>query len=116
MLHVDSGDVGNTVAWFGGFLGMGNEPGAVDWEALTVEPVERQIVFDVDRVRLEAAPDLAKDAWSTTAEAAWVADLNRHCGSTFAPRVMIPRDPPKEALHERRHALARLPVGASRGG
>ena len=63
MLDVRSGRVAYAVLSFGGFLGMGERLFAVPWSALTLDPMNRRFVLNVDPERLKGAPGFDSDNW-----------------------------------------------------
>jgi sporulation protein YlmC with PRC-barrel domain len=68
MIDVPTGRIAYAVLSFGGFLGMGNKLFAIPWEALTVDEIEHQLILNVDKKTLEAAPGFDKDEWPDMAD------------------------------------------------
>jgi len=81
MIDLDTGRVVYAVLSFGGFLGMGDKLFAIPWNALTVDTVEKQFVFDVDKEKLEHAPGFDKDNWPNMADRTWGAEINTYYGA-----------------------------------
>jgi sporulation protein YlmC with PRC-barrel domain len=71
MIDLDSGRVAYAVLGFGGFLGIGNKFFAVPWQALRVDQDSHNIVFDIDKERLEDAPGFEKDNWPDMSDLTW---------------------------------------------
>ena len=65
MVDKVTGQVAYAVMSFGGFLGLGERFYPLPWKALTYDPAKRGYVVDMDRERLERAPNYAAD------DAAW---------------------------------------------
>jgi sporulation protein YlmC with PRC-barrel domain len=68
MLDVESGRIRYAVLSFGGVLGIGSKLFAVPPEALTVDTVNKRLILDVDRERLQSAPGFDKDNWPNFAD------------------------------------------------
>ena len=67
MIDKYSGQVVYVVASFGGFLGIGENWVPLPWKALKYEPHVAGYVVDVDRAKLEKAPNFASNTtpdWS----------------------------------------------------
>ena len=65
MVDKVSGQVAYAVMSFGGFLGLGERFYPLPWTALTYDPARSGYVVEVDREKLETAPNYAADdpAW-----------------------------------------------------
>ncbi len=86
MLDVGTGEVAYAVLSFGGFLGLGDKLFPVPWQALSVDTVNEQIVFDVPRERLENAPGFDKGNWPTTADSAYLSSIHDYYGYEYPSR------------------------------
>lgn len=80
MIDVDEGRVSYAVLSFGGFLGMGNKLFAVPWEALTVDTLNKRMILDIAKERLESAPGFDKDHWPDMADRTWGETIHSHYG------------------------------------
>jgi PRC-barrel domain len=69
MLNKMSGQVAYAVMSFGGFLGMGESYHPLPWRALTYDPRQGGYVVDIDRNRLENAPQYSAsdEPWTNRA-------------------------------------------------
>jgi sporulation protein YlmC with PRC-barrel domain len=81
MIDVEKGCVAYAVLSFGGFLGMGDKLFAIPWSALRVDTIEKQLILDVDRKRLESAPGFDKDHWPNMADRTWEAEVASYYGA-----------------------------------
>lgn len=61
MVDKVTGQVAYVVMSFGGFLGIGERYHPLPWRALTYDPRLGGYVVDIDRTRLEAAPQHGRD-------------------------------------------------------
>src|SRR5262245_56678300 len=80
MIDVNSGRIAYAVLSFGGFLKMGNKLFAVPWEALTLDPVNKQFILNVSKSVLENATGFDKDNWPDMADPKFGANVYRHYG------------------------------------
>ena len=71
MIDLDTGRVAYAVLGFGGFLGIGNKLFAVPWQALRIDQDSHNVVFDIDKERLEDAPGFDKDHWPDMSDMTW---------------------------------------------
>ena len=78
MIDLRSGRVAYAVLSFGGFLGMGDKYFAIPWQAMRVDQVNRQVVLDVDKSRLESAPGFEKDNWPDMGNPDWGAQIHKY--------------------------------------
>ena len=81
MIDLDRGCIAYAVLSFGGFLGMGNKLFAIPWSALSVDTIEKRLVLNVAKERLERAPGFDKDQWPDMADQAWGATIHSYYGS-----------------------------------
>src|SRR5262245_65793230 len=68
MIDLDSGRVAYAVLSFGGFLKMGNKLFAIPWQALGVDPVNKQFILNVQKEALENEMGFDKDNWPNMAD------------------------------------------------
>jgi sporulation protein YlmC with PRC-barrel domain len=80
MLDLDAGRVAYAVLSFGGFLGMGDKLFAIPWSALEVDTVQKRVVLDAPKERLEAAPGFDKNNWPNMADRTWGETVYSHYG------------------------------------
>jgi sporulation protein YlmC with PRC-barrel domain len=80
MIDVNSGRIAYAVLSFGGFLKMGNKLFAVPWEALTLDPINKQFILNVSKSVLENATGFDKDNWPDMADPKFGANVYRHYG------------------------------------
>jgi PRC-barrel domain len=75
MIDMREGHIAYVLLGTGGILGVGERVRAVPWTAMTVEPIERVVVLDVDREKLHNAPPLEEGVWEETASRKWLAGV-----------------------------------------
>jgi len=80
VIDVNTGRVAYAVLSFGGILNMGNKLFAIPWEALQVEPQNKQFILNVDKTRLENATGFDKDNWPNMADPTFGTTIYRHFG------------------------------------
>jgi sporulation protein YlmC with PRC-barrel domain len=78
MVDVTDGSVGYAVLSFGGFLGIGDKLFALPWRTLRVDEQNKQIVVDLDKKALEAAPGFDKDNWPDFADDAYRQQVDKY--------------------------------------
>lgn len=86
MVDMRSGTIGYAVLSFGGFLGMGDKLFAVPWNALTLDTVNKHLVLNVDKKRLEDAPGFDKDSWPDMADPIWETEIHSYYGTSASRR------------------------------
>src|SRR5215470_18538174 len=69
VIDVNTGRVAYAVLSFGGVLKMGNKLFAIPWEALRLDPQNKQFILNVDKTRLENATGFDKLNWPDMADA-----------------------------------------------
>ena len=82
MLDTRSGRVVYAVLSFGGFLGMGEKLFAVPWNALTLDPLHKRFILNVDKDRLKTAPGFNKENWPNMADQTWSNEIHSYYGTT----------------------------------
>jgi len=80
VIDVNTGRVAYAVLSFGGVLKMGNKLFAIPWEALRLEPQNKQFILNVDKSRLENATGFDKYNWPDMADARFGATIYQHYG------------------------------------
>ena len=81
MIDLDKGCIAYAVLSFGGFLGMGDKLFAIPWNAFTVDTIEKRLVLNVAKERLEMAPGFDKNNWPNMADQTWGAKIYSYYGS-----------------------------------
>jgi len=81
MIDLDKGCIAYAVLSFGGFLGMGDKLFAIPWNAFTVDTIEKRLVLNVAKERLEMAPGFDKNNWPNMADQAWGTKIYSYYGS-----------------------------------
>jgi sporulation protein YlmC with PRC-barrel domain len=81
MINLESGRIAYAVLSFGTFMGMGGKLFAIPWSALSVDTVEKRLVLDVAKERLENAPGFDKDNWPDMADQTWGAKIYSYYGT-----------------------------------
>jgi sporulation protein YlmC with PRC-barrel domain len=82
MLDTRSGRVVYAVLSFGGFLGMGEKLFAVPWNALTLDPINKRFILNVEKDRLKTAPGFNKENWPNMADQTWNNEIHSYYGTT----------------------------------
>ena len=80
MIDLESGQVAYAVVSFGGFLGLGDKLFAVPWSSFTIDTDRHELLLDVDKSTLEAAPGFDKDNWPDFATDAFGSEVHSHYG------------------------------------
>ena len=80
MLNKQSGQVAYAIMSFGGFLGMGESYHPLPWRALTYDTRQDGYVVDIDRKRLEAAPNYTASAEPNWADRSYGQSGDRYYG------------------------------------
>lgn len=79
-IDVNTGRVAYAVLSFGGILKMGNKLFAIPWEALQIDPQNKQFILNVDKSRLENATGFDKDNWPDMADPRFGTTIYKHYG------------------------------------
>jgi len=80
MIDLESGQVAYAVVSFGGFLGLGDKLFAVPWTSFEIDTDRHELLMDVEKSTLEAAPGFDKDNWPNFADPAFGATIHSHYG------------------------------------
>jgi sporulation protein YlmC with PRC-barrel domain len=72
------GDIRYAVVGVGGFLGIGERYIAVPWPALSYDASKKELILDVTKEQVEAAPGFDKDHWPDFANEKWGGDVHRY--------------------------------------
>ena len=81
MIDLGTGRIAYAVLSFGGFLGMGDKLFAIPWSALTVDPLEKRFILQVDKELLKRAPGFDKEKWPNMADRAWGTQVFKYYGA-----------------------------------
>jgi sporulation protein YlmC with PRC-barrel domain len=81
MIDMREGHIAYVLLGTGGILGVGERVRAVPWTAMSVEPIERVVVLDVDKEKLHNAPPLEAGVWEETASRKWLAGVYTYYGA-----------------------------------
>jgi sporulation protein YlmC with PRC-barrel domain len=82
MIDLERGHIAYAVLSFGGLPGLGDKLFAIPWNALRIDPVEKRVVLDVKKDKLEKAPGFDKEHWPNMADPKWSAELHHYYGAT----------------------------------
>jgi hypothetical protein len=80
MLNKANGQVAYAIMSFGGFLGMGESYHPLPWRALTYDTRQDGYVVDIDRRRLEGAPNYTASAVPDWDDRAYGQSVDRYYG------------------------------------
>jgi len=80
MLNKSTGQVAYAVMSFGGFLGMGESYHPLPWRALTYDARQDGYVVDIDRRRLEGAPNYTASAEPNWSDRTYGQSVDRYYG------------------------------------
>jgi hypothetical protein len=80
MLNKVNGQVAYAIMSFGGFLGMGESYHPLPWRALSYDTRQDGYVVDIDRRRLEAAPNYTASAEPNWADRSYGQTIDRYYG------------------------------------
>lgn len=83
MIDLPTGRVAYAVLSFGGFLGMGDKLFAIPWSALDLDEENRQLVLDVSKEVLDAAPGFDKNNWPDMADPVWGRSIYEYYSQTY---------------------------------
>lgn len=81
MLDMRTGQIAYAVLSFGGILGMGDNLFAVPWERLTLDPVNKRFLLNVEKGQLKDAPGFDKNNWPDMGSEAWNQQMEAFYGS-----------------------------------
>lgn len=81
MLDMRTGQIAYAVLSFGGMLGMGEKLFAVPWERLTLDPVNKRFLLNVEKGQLKDAPGFDKNNWPDMGSDAWNQQMEAFYGS-----------------------------------
>ena len=76
MLDLRNAKVVYAVLSYGGFLGMGDKPFAVPWNALTVDTKHNCLVLNAENGNFDNAMEFNKDKWPNMTYPSWEEPLH----------------------------------------
>jgi hypothetical protein len=80
MLNKTTGQVAYAIMSFGGFLGMGESYHPLPWRALRYDTRQDGYIVDIDRQRLEAAPNYTASAEPDWSDRGYGQSIDRYYG------------------------------------
>jgi sporulation protein YlmC with PRC-barrel domain len=80
MLDMERGRVAYAILSFGGFLGLGNKWVPVPWDALVLQPDEKVLVVNIDKEKLQKAPNFDPSTLPDLANRQWGAVIHTYYG------------------------------------
>jgi sporulation protein YlmC with PRC-barrel domain len=81
MLDMRTGQIAYAVLSFSGIRGMGDKLFAVPWERLTLDPVHKRFLLNVEKNQLNDAPGFDKNNWPDMSSDAWKQQVDAFYGS-----------------------------------
>ena len=80
MIDMAAKRIAYAIVSFGGFLSLGDKWVPVPWEALTFEPAEKLLILQIDREKLQKAPNFEKETLPELANRQWGAVIHTYYG------------------------------------
>lgn len=80
MVDPSTGRIVYAVLSFGGILGNGGKLFAVPWDALRLDTDQRAFFLDIERERMEAAPQFDEENWPDFSDPDWIERIHQHYG------------------------------------
>jgi sporulation protein YlmC with PRC-barrel domain len=80
MIDMEAGRVAYAVLSFGGFLGLGNKWVPVPWDAVVLRPAEKVLVLNIDKDKLQKAPNFDGPTLPELANRQWGAVIHTYYG------------------------------------
>jgi sporulation protein YlmC with PRC-barrel domain len=80
MIDMEVGRVAYAVLSFGGFLGLGNKWVPVPWDAVTLRPDEKVLLLNIEKEKLEKAPNFEGTTLPELANRQWGAVIHTYYG------------------------------------
>jgi sporulation protein YlmC with PRC-barrel domain len=81
MIDMASGRVAYAVLSFGGVAGIGDKLFAVPWQALRLDPPNKQFILNVTKERLKEAEGFEKNNWPSMSDPSWARTTHNFYGS-----------------------------------
>jgi hypothetical protein len=80
MIDMERGRVAYAILSFGGFLGLGNKWVPVPWDALALQPDEKVLVLNIEKEKLQKAPNFEPSTLPDLANRQWGAVIHTYYG------------------------------------
>jgi sporulation protein YlmC with PRC-barrel domain len=80
MIDMEAGRVAYAVLSFGGFLGLGNKWVPVPWDAVVLRPDEKVLLLNIDKDKLQKAPNFDGTTLPELANRQWGAVIHTYYG------------------------------------
>jgi sporulation protein YlmC with PRC-barrel domain len=80
MIDMEAGRVAYAVLSFGGFLGLGNRWVPVPWDAVALRPTEKVLLLNIDKDKLQKAPNFEGTTLPDLANRQWGAVIHTYYG------------------------------------
>jgi sporulation protein YlmC with PRC-barrel domain len=80
MIDMEAGRVAYAVLSFGGFLGLGNKWVPVPWDAVALRPDEKALILNIDKDKLQKAPNFEGTSLPELANRQWGAVIHTYYG------------------------------------
>jgi sporulation protein YlmC with PRC-barrel domain len=80
MIDMELGRVVYAVLSFGGFLGIGNKWVPVPWDALALHPDQKEIVLNIEKEKIQKAPNFEPATLPDLANRQWGAVIHTYYG------------------------------------
>jgi hypothetical protein len=80
MIDMELGRVAYAILSFGGFLGLGNKWVPVPWDALALQPDEKSLVLNIEKEKLQKAPNFEPATLPDLANRQWGAVIHAYYG------------------------------------
>jgi sporulation protein YlmC with PRC-barrel domain len=80
MIDMEVGRVAYAVLSFGGFLGLGNKWVPVPWDAVALRPDEKVLLLNVEKEKLQKAPNFEATTLPELANRPWGAVIHTYYG------------------------------------
>jgi sporulation protein YlmC with PRC-barrel domain len=80
IIDMEVGRVAYAVLSFGGFLGLGNKWVPVPWDAVVLRPAEKVLLLNIDKDKLQRAPNFEGTTLPELANQQWGAVIHTYYG------------------------------------
>jgi sporulation protein YlmC with PRC-barrel domain len=80
IIDMEVGRVAYAVLSFGGFLGLGNKWVPVPWDAVALRPAEKVLLLNIDKDKLQKAPNFDGTTLPELANRQWGAVIHTYYG------------------------------------
>jgi hypothetical protein len=80
IIDMELGRVAYAILSFGGFLGLGNKWVPVPWDALALQPDEKGLILNIDKEKLQKAPNFEPATLPDLANRQWGAVIHTYYG------------------------------------